>query len=903
MVASMVLEAGGRWGECATPQQWADMEALLDGTGLRRHAWLRPRGHSKPLALDTPLPTPSGWTTMGEVAPGDYVISEAGEPARVTYTSPVLLGEDCWRVTFDDGSSVVASGGHEWVAEDHLHRARRNDKGLWSAHMVPGGVASLPVMTTREIAASVRYGPRGDLSVSVPCARQWDLPESELPLPPYVLGAWLGDGSSHTGMITVGDEDLGEVSARFAALGWPLHSPVRKPGAACATWRFGSGEGTRKNGRGPRIWSSTRILGEMGLIGSKHIPAAYLRASAKQRLELLRGLMDTDGNAAHGQAVFNSTADALAAGVAELVVSMGWKARSAVFRARLNGRDCGAYHKVTFRPDVSPFALARKTERIRLAGRSQMSRHASRMVTSVEPVPPVPVRCISVDAPSRLYLAGRSGIPTHNTFDAGAATIAMMLCGGIRAGDEMYAAAAGKDQAGLLARKIAAIISRTPGFARAVEVQQNRVITPPTGAVLEVLSAELPGSWGKTPRWLFFDEFCNHEAGETARMFAESLLTSLVKRRDSVCLAASTPSSPQHWSYDLWTGWQASRLWRTSQISEPAPWQDPEELAEEAARLPEFLFRRLFLCEWAAADDALADSAALAACTRHSGPLPYARGTAYVVSFDLGIAKDYSAVCVAHEGERDGKREVVIDRLQAWAPPKGGQVDLADVMAFIEAASREYGGAPVVGDPWQAWKDIQGLRQRGFQVKAARYSPQDNSRRAQLLTRLVRDHAIDLPDDPDLRREFLSLRLAEGSTPGVVKLIADGTAKGHFDRVQTVMLAAEELMVRPSSSWRDYCGDTRECQSCQRVYLAAAAACRWCQAPNPERPAQAQARPLPSPPVPGSWASAYLPADARTCPQGHRYAGSHGDQCPRCHHGGLPYQLPGLPASFAAFRR
>jgi hypothetical protein len=135
---------------------------------------------------------------------------------------------------------------------------------------------------------------------------------------------------------------------------------------------------------------------------------------------------------------------------------------------------------------------------------------------------------LSADRPRRhfwLRARGRS-----KTFDAGAATLAMMLVGGVGAGDEMYGAAAGRDQAALLMRKVRAIAAGTPELAGAVEIQNYRLLTPRTGAVLDVISCDLASSWGRTPRWLFIDEIANHDRGDTAQTFIESLLTWLPKR-------------------------------------------------------------------------------------------------------------------------------------------------------------------------------------------------------------------------------------------------------------------------------------------------------------------------------------------------------------------------------------
>ena len=82
----------------------------------------------KALSLDTALPTPTGWTTMADVKVGDHVIDDQGAPCRVEYVSPVFVGDRCYRVRFDDGSSLVADAGHRWLAFDAAawksHRAR-----------------------------------------------------------------------------------------------------------------------------------------------------------------------------------------------------------------------------------------------------------------------------------------------------------------------------------------------------------------------------------------------------------------------------------------------------------------------------------------------------------------------------------------------------------------------------------------------------------------------------------------------------------------------------------------------------------------------------------------------------------------------------------------------------------
>ena len=79
-------------------------------------------GVGKALSLDTPLPTPTGWTTMGEVAVGDELIGADGKPTRVVAVTDVMHGRPCYRVTFSDGTEIVADEAHQWLTETRASR-------------------------------------------------------------------------------------------------------------------------------------------------------------------------------------------------------------------------------------------------------------------------------------------------------------------------------------------------------------------------------------------------------------------------------------------------------------------------------------------------------------------------------------------------------------------------------------------------------------------------------------------------------------------------------------------------------------------------------------------------------------------------------------------------------------
>jgi phage terminase large subunit-like protein len=360
------------------------------------------RGAGKLLCVDTPIPTPGGWTRNGDLAIGDEVFDEAGRVCRVTGIHDDPEPPSAYRVTFSDGQTIDACGDHQWVTWTHADRKQmlRSEKATrfpdnwttWRSTHSDGGPR---IRTTSEILSTLRHSGRGDLNHCIPQTGPLQTEERRLPIPPYALGFWLGDGSSMSGDVHKHQDDIPFVRAQFEADGYETRS---------------------------RSWHQTfSVIGLVpglraaGVLGNKHVPLEYLRASQAQRLALLQGLMDSDGGVEHGsQVCFSSKRPELADAVEELAVSMGFRVTRNTKRAMLYGVDHGLSHRVFFTPTIQVFRLPRKADRLRFDGNQSLRRH-HRMITAVEPIPTKPMRCISVDSPSRMYLAGRGMIPTHNT--------------------------------------------------------------------------------------------------------------------------------------------------------------------------------------------------------------------------------------------------------------------------------------------------------------------------------------------------------------------------------------------------------------------------------------------------------------------------------------------------------
>lgn len=338
-------------------------------------------GVGKALALDTPLPTPTGWTTMGEVEVGDQLIDASGRATRVVAATDVMVGRPCYEVEFSDGTVIVADAEHQWLTDTRASR-----KSAQAAATQYNGYRNqrtfAEVRTTEEIAATVRCATKdGRTNHSVTNTAPLQFDEADLLVPPYTLGAWLGDGTSACAQITSDDP---EIIARIESEG------LVEPETALRT---------------------------VGVLNNRHIPTAHLRASESQRRALLAGLLDADGTVTGGGSVqFSVTHERLAMDVAELIVSLGYRVQLATKAVKGRRESSSTAFTLTFSTDEQVFGLTRKDvlhkQRRKAVG---TARSSSRMITAVRKIESVPVRCVEVDNADHLYLAGRSMVPTHNS--------------------------------------------------------------------------------------------------------------------------------------------------------------------------------------------------------------------------------------------------------------------------------------------------------------------------------------------------------------------------------------------------------------------------------------------------------------------------------------------------------
>ena len=337
----------------------------FDG-GVRTYkvSYLTKYGHEA-LSLTTPILTTKGWKTVAEVQVNDYVYSPSGTPTRVTKVTEVFNNRPCYKVKFRTGAEIIADAGHEWEV---FYR--------------PQMINKTPLIRTTE--AMVSEANKYNIKINQPI----EMPHRELLIEPYVLGAWLGDGTSAGSQFTTNDP---EILDEIRLYGYDV---VKQPSTKYSYC----------------IRTLSPKLRNLNLIKNKHIPEDYIFNSKENRLALLQGLMDTDGHSGStGKCVFSNKNKNLIDGVCFILSSLGIRySVKESFKGEFN------IWNVTFRASkaLPVFRLKRKFDRQLDKIREHVGYHR---IKSITPVASVPVKCISVEDSSHLFLAGRELITTHNS--------------------------------------------------------------------------------------------------------------------------------------------------------------------------------------------------------------------------------------------------------------------------------------------------------------------------------------------------------------------------------------------------------------------------------------------------------------------------------------------------------
>lgn len=495
-------------------------------TGLRRYRECFiyvPRKNGKELDVGTLIPTPSGFTTIGELKVGDTVFDKDGKPCSVVFVADRRVPEKAYKVTFSSGQVALAGADHQWHVISRKQHPDKNNKtakvnrkaGVKTVSNKTSESTYEDVWTTQQLFdTGVDCG--SGKTFSIPMHSGIECEEANLPIDPYILGAWLGDGSSSGPYLSVGDEDIDH---------WKGYKKVRRK--TCWTVTL------------PEIAGSK--LYDTNLKNNKHIPEEYFTASRNQRLRLLQGLMDTDGFVSlRGTDISISQKNkTLADGIFRLCYSLGLKATLNSVRKTCQTGQTNSYYQVQFaagRDEHPVFTLPRKLNRMKTSRGRSKSNH----IVSIEPTTPTEMVCIQVDAPSGTYLFGEQYLTTHNTTAFGAIITLIMFFVDSEKRSQNFCCAADSDQATVNFRHSQYMIENNPRLISRLKEKRvyrsTKSFEHTDGASFKVLSSVADTKHGLSPNFVYVDEVHAHPNSE----LVDVMKTGTAARRQPLIVYTTT---------------------------------------------------------------------------------------------------------------------------------------------------------------------------------------------------------------------------------------------------------------------------------------------------------------------------------------------------------------------------
>lgn len=358
--------------------------------------WCCSRNAGKALDLNTPIPLPDGsYKKMGDIQVGDVILGNDGQATKVLNTSEIFLGNDCYKISFDDQEDIIADADHIWHVKYCAGTGGSRRKGRLTE----------TDKTTRELYNTYLHEHNGNKECiyTVDMAKAIEYPEQELPLDPYILGLWLGSGKACHGAICCSVDKV---------------NPLLKILSKYNCTRSGLVDNT--NGAGGnkiltlKVNGNTlkSILNDLGMLKNKHIPQKYLYSSIEQRMELLRGLMDSKGlitprELNPGLCTFTHLSKEVSEQFGELLTSLGIK-----YYTKIHEKTRFSQYSFYSNTESPCFKLPQLYNELPsdLPDWTKQKR-----IINIEKVSTVPTKCLYVDNDSHLYLCGQKNTVTHNS--------------------------------------------------------------------------------------------------------------------------------------------------------------------------------------------------------------------------------------------------------------------------------------------------------------------------------------------------------------------------------------------------------------------------------------------------------------------------------------------------------
>lgn len=380
-----------------------------------------PAGTSKAQPLNTPILTPEGWNTMGNIKVDDYVITDSGNPTKVIGVYP--QGHvDIWELTFSDGTKTECCSDHLWLTQtDKERNYRKWNKTINGIRTRYSSPLEGKVRSTSEIVETL-YTKRNRINHTIPITKPVNFKELEVLIDPYVVGCLIGDGclTKHVGMSSADEELINYIDEL-------IDDDMSISKRDKYDYAIVKNKNDRKN-------KYKQYLTKIGLFGKlsydKFIPDCYKYNSIENRIKLLRGLMDTDGSVSNNgiSTSYTSVSKKLIDDIKELVQSLGGIAtdhsprdQKHTYKGEVRHGKTSYTITIKMNPDINPFKLKRKKDLVIPKTKYKPTRY----IVGAKLLGKKEAQCIKVDSESMLYLTN-DYIVTHNTFTSCYASLGLL---------------------------------------------------------------------------------------------------------------------------------------------------------------------------------------------------------------------------------------------------------------------------------------------------------------------------------------------------------------------------------------------------------------------------------------------------------------------------------------------
>lgn len=355
--------------------------------------------------------TPDGWRNMGDLHVGDTVYASDGTESLI---EEIYLpgNRDIFEIKTNDNQKTHTCDQHIWEARETNHGRRFNKPKLYSTSFIKDNLLN-------------KYKKS---RFALPKNNPVNFSEKDLEIHPYILGCLLGDGSLKSDSVVFCNTDQ-DIIGRFKFLlakmknlqlnfNGGINYNISQTNITTKLSHKNKSLGIKYNN------SIKEKLGKLNLLDTKSdtkfVPEIYKLSSIDQRIEILKGLLDTDGTIKNnGEISFTTTSKLLANDVMEIVRSLGGKT-GVYIRDRVGQKHLCRGHvveskkisyEVNINVDFNPFFCKRKANKF-IANRKKYNT----FIKSIKKVGNEPVKCIKISHPSHLYITN-DYIVTHNTLD------------------------------------------------------------------------------------------------------------------------------------------------------------------------------------------------------------------------------------------------------------------------------------------------------------------------------------------------------------------------------------------------------------------------------------------------------------------------------------------------------